>query len=503
MSLRRNTVLGPEILNFYEILDRSGFGKVQIWVLLSSGFHVMFVFTELMGMAIIAPASQCDLGMDDVKKSLLHGSGFLGIILSSFHWSLLADAKGRKWVLTWSTGIGSIMSIISSIMPNYEMFLLMRFLTGLCISGTSFSAISYVAEFCPLAQRPIVINYMAMFNGIAMLYCPTIAEILVSENRLINLDNFKYPIWRILMLIHTIPGILGILLICQLPESPEYLLNSSKTIELYKVLQWIQLKNIGEVIEIKCLPSIETVPGELSLSKRGDVIHMLHLEEVPKFDKSFRWPFILACSILFVLFLVGNGLGIWFTDLRNRQIFTTNKDHNVFRTICVEMDIVHNNQLICSKRVRSYRDSIFLGLGFIGIYNIVGLLLLRWWKRQHIIIALLIICGCCGIALIIVTHKLIIILTFICLLAIPNVLVNLTISTIMDFTSSRVRSKIICIAFSLGRIGVVLGSILVGALINLWCQLTFAIFTTCVFVAAFISFILPYTLPSQFPLTST
>lgn len=44
----------------------------------------MYVFTELMGMAIIGPASQCDLNMDDVKKSILYGAAFLGKM--SYFW---------------------------------------------------------------------------------------------------------------------------------------------------------------------------------------------------------------------------------------------------------------------------------------------------------------------------------------------------------------------------------------------------------------------------------
>lgn len=140
----------------------------------------------------------------------------------------------------------------------------------------------------------------------------------------------------------------------------------------------------------------------------------------------------------------GNGLGIWFTDLRNRQIYEP-KEEYVPKTICEEMTLnseydIELDQFVCNDRVRTYRDSILLGVGFIITYNISGLLM-RWISRKYILILSLLICGCSGIGLMILTDKIAILISFILFLAIPNVLMNLVIGKVMDFTSTHVRYR--------------------------------------------------------------
>lgn len=52
--------------------------------------------------------------------------------------------------------------------------------------------------------------------------------------------------WRILLVIFSLPGIIGILWLFRLPESPKFLLIHNRKEEALEIVKWIHKTNLGE-----------------------------------------------------------------------------------------------------------------------------------------------------------------------------------------------------------------------------------------------------------------
>uniref|UniRef100_A0A1A9ZK76 Major facilitator superfamily (MFS) profile domain-containing protein n=1 Tax=Glossina pallidipes TaxID=7398 RepID=A0A1A9ZK76_GLOPL len=109
-------------------------------------------------------------------------------------------------------------------MPTFPLFIAMRFSVGLFIAAPSFAAITYFAEFCTFDHRHVIIIYMAMFQGFAMVYCPAMATLFIHQKWTYDLGFIVYKPWRFLMLLNSLASLIGIVLLIGLPESPEILL---------------------------------------------------------------------------------------------------------------------------------------------------------------------------------------------------------------------------------------------------------------------------------------
>lgn len=63
------------------------------------------------------------------------------------------------------------------------------------------------------------------------------------------LDDFSFRPWRLLTIFYLLPGIVGTLMLCRLPESPKMLLSLGKNQEAFNVVNWIALKNSGKPLK--------------------------------------------------------------------------------------------------------------------------------------------------------------------------------------------------------------------------------------------------------------
>lgn len=113
-----------------EILDKIGFGKIQIQLIFVGGLALIAALNDTLGTSFILPASQCDFQLTTSDKGIISSSTFLGVTISCYFWGFLGDFKGRKWVIARALICSSIFSTISALVENFAVFLVCRFLVG-------------------------------------------------------------------------------------------------------------------------------------------------------------------------------------------------------------------------------------------------------------------------------------------------------------------------------------------------------------------------------------
>lgn len=85
---------------------------------------------ENMSVAVILPNANCDLHLSTTEFVILGSIPFLGIVLGSNLWGLLADTWGRRNVIRLTATLAFITSVISTLVTDVNIMIVFRFLVG-------------------------------------------------------------------------------------------------------------------------------------------------------------------------------------------------------------------------------------------------------------------------------------------------------------------------------------------------------------------------------------
>uniref|UniRef100_A0A6M2E244 Putative synaptic vesicle glycoprotein n=1 Tax=Xenopsylla cheopis TaxID=163159 RepID=A0A6M2E244_XENCH len=256
------------------------------------------------------------------EKGLLSASAFLGLVLSAHMWGFLADTRGRRFVMKWSLSVALVCSWVSSLSHQAWLLILMRFFTGILISGASSTAYAYLGEFHGDKTRARAISWGASFISMGMVLLPAIAWGIIPL-------KFRYPIpgleitwtaWRLYILICSFPNLLGLLMILTFPETPKFLLATGRTEEALNVLAKVYASNNGcepSEYPIKAL-DVSAVSGNLAKAGNAREIASLMLQQtVPLFKKPLLKHTLKICLAQFGMFASSSGMYMWFPVIAN------------------------------------------------------------------------------------------------------------------------------------------------------------------------------------------
>lgn len=89
------------------------------------------VVLESVGVSFALPVLECDLNLSHREQGILGAVSFAGVIASSHFWGFLADTTGRKRIMQPALIMGFLVTVCSSLSPNFMTFALLRFLNGI------------------------------------------------------------------------------------------------------------------------------------------------------------------------------------------------------------------------------------------------------------------------------------------------------------------------------------------------------------------------------------
>ena len=148
---------------------------------------------------------------------------FVGMVLGVITFGVLADYFGRKKVLVPIMLGVSLTGIITSVMPNFETFVIGRVLNA-CLAIAVFETyFTYMLEFVGGKWTTIV--------GIGAQYIWVLGWLTLAGLAYLFRD------WRDLMLWSSLPSLLSVLMSCLLPESPRWLLSVGRIEEAEAVVR--------------------------------------------------------------------------------------------------------------------------------------------------------------------------------------------------------------------------------------------------------------------------
>ncbi|WP_084215941.1 MFS transporter [Pseudonocardia spinosispora] len=124
------------------------------WVVLVGGFIAyLFDALEIILLSLALPAIRQSMQLTATEAGLLATATLLGIGLSSVLAGYLADNFGRKKALLASLLLFGTFTALLAVVPNFELFLLFRFIAGFGLGGVWSVVSAYVVETWPSRHR--------------------------------------------------------------------------------------------------------------------------------------------------------------------------------------------------------------------------------------------------------------------------------------------------------------------------------------------------------------
>ncbi len=138
------------ISNFF---DEVPLTKTHLKLIVIIAIAMVFEQADNYNFSFIAPVLREYWGLSIQQIGFINSLFALGMLIGTFIFGLCSDLLGRKKTLLITAFIFSAGSLLNGLAPNVEIFTVMRFLTGLGISGVLIVAPSYMMEMLPSKGR--------------------------------------------------------------------------------------------------------------------------------------------------------------------------------------------------------------------------------------------------------------------------------------------------------------------------------------------------------------
>lgn len=187
-------------------------GRAKLTLLLCFAIAIFEGF-DLQSMGVAAPRMRAEFMLDNAHMAWAFSAAIIGTLPGAIIGGRLSDIIGRKKVLIFSILLFGVMSLVTAFAANYELLLVIRFLTGLGMGGALPMMITLASEAVSSDRKGTAVSIM--YSGIPCggLLTSVVAMLLAGDAE-----------WRHIFYVGGIAPILLIPLLMKfLTESTDYL----------------------------------------------------------------------------------------------------------------------------------------------------------------------------------------------------------------------------------------------------------------------------------------
>ncbi|CAL8278219.1 unnamed protein product [Lota lota] len=219
-----------------------------------------------------------------------------GILAGSFIFGPASEPIGRKRAIQIPTVLLMIFIVAAGFCPNYYLYIVTQFMSGVGIGGYRVNSIVLVTEWMGTAKRSLGLCVSQIFNALGSM----------------SLAGIMYLIrdWRRAQLVIAAPMALAVIYIWFIPESAQWLLEQGKTEEVKKLILKVAAINKQKVPESlldKISEKTIVEPGGIELLIQSSILKYFVII-------TFIW-FSINLAYLCVVFNIANlGLNIFLTQ---------------------------------------------------------------------------------------------------------------------------------------------------------------------------------------------
>jgi MFS transporter, VNT family, synaptic vesicle glycoprotein 2 len=327
---------------------------------------------------------------------------------------------------------------------------------------------------------------------------PTFAVLTINQEWSfdINFLGIVYKPWRLFLLVCSLPNLFCVLILLFIvPESPKFTYatgDEEKTLQIFRKIHRIN-KGSSASFDISEISKNEEFGESCQKSSQG-FFNFMWSQTTPLFKGSHLKNILTACFIQFTICNTANGFWTFLPEILNKVSLweESGKGH---ATVCdvftSTLGVNSSSSVHCVQKIElsafihTFEYVFFLAIGF----SIMSLLINRVGKLI-ILCFIFTICGSAAILLIFVKVPLISSYLFLIMLTVGLGMSIINASTVELFPT-KMRAMAVCISMMFGRSGSVVGSLIIGVVIESHCTETFTMPIVLIVTSLALSFTIP------------
>ncbi|KAA9353433.1 sugar porter family MFS transporter [Larkinella humicola] len=179
-------------------------------------------------------------GLSVWEHGLTVSMALIGTVIGAMSGGIPADRLGRKTTLFWIAILYLVSSIGTALAPEWNLFLVFRFLGGLGVGASSVAAPMYITEISPAKSRGRLVA-LFQFN--------VVLGILIAYLSNYLLAGMGAESWRWMLGVQAFPSLIFLIAVLNIPESPRWLLlKKGRVEEAREVLIMIDPATAGQTL---------------------------------------------------------------------------------------------------------------------------------------------------------------------------------------------------------------------------------------------------------------
>ncbi|XP_071448211.1 synaptic vesicle glycoprotein 2C-like [Hetaerina americana] len=499
--------------DFETAIGLAGVGKFNYFLMLICGSVFANAAIGIATISFVLPSAQCDFRLSSEDKGRLSASPNIGMLVGSCIWGLIADAKGRKWMMVSGLLLDAFCCFASSLAQSYWLFLICRFFNGFGITAASTLIFAYMGEFLPASRRDQMLCWLELFWSIGVVILPGVAWWVIPQTWSFVSEGggFTFNSWRLFVALCGIPSVLNACLLCMLPETPKFLMSKNKLDEAYMVFQKIHRYNKGKKQEYEVKTLQPTDDPSNKLPKNGQAVDMLGMTEVPlkavddaeevvvssprrsrpvralanviSQTKALFAPPLLRSTLITFTVQVGlmtsyYTLILWFPDLFDRferfQMLYPNRTASICEVTAAIAEEGGIDSLPCGADgepivpAKVFINALYVGVACIPTSIWLAVCVDRLGKK-FILVVSLVSAGACTLGFNYVwtsTQNLILACIF---EAITGMTISALLCVVVELFPTNLRAFALALSLTIGRIGAISGNVAFGWLVDFNC----------------------------------
>lgn len=211
--------------------ERLPLSRWHVTVRIVIGVVTFFEAFDQLLIAYTLPELTSEWGLSKSEGTLLLVVGSVGMLVGALLSGRLADRFGRVRVIAACIALTGVTSLGLAMCNSVEPFMLLRFLQGLAIGGEVPVAATFISEITRSFKRGrFVLLYELVFPAGLTVGALVAAWVVPTAG------------WRTMYLIAAVPGLLALLVLKVVPESPRWLADRGRLREAAVVMEEIEVK---------------------------------------------------------------------------------------------------------------------------------------------------------------------------------------------------------------------------------------------------------------------
>jgi len=221
---RQSYAAGP--VSFSSIIDARPVGRVQLAVLMLCGFVMFLDGFDTQALSFAAPSLAKEWNVAPAALGTLLSAAIFGLMVGYLALSPLANRVGHRRVIIFTTATFGVLTLLCSFASGPTELIALRFLTGTALGAAIPSLVSLTSEFAPRRRRSSSVLFIYCWLALGFVAAGLISGVVIPQFG-----------WRAMFILGGVtPLVLVIALIAFLPESPRYLLTRPALVHRLRAL---------------------------------------------------------------------------------------------------------------------------------------------------------------------------------------------------------------------------------------------------------------------------